>query len=58
MPQLDQVPEDSSEIPMRLSKEPWDVFQERLSGSYFLEDAEGFRPEIARIVARESFPCN
>jgi hypothetical protein len=47
VPQRGQVPENVSDEPV--SKEPWDVLQERVVGSYFAKDSRRIGPEIAFV---------
>jgi hypothetical protein len=39
-----------------VSKEPWDVFQERVAGSNFAKDSRRGGPAVARIVSAAALP--
>jgi hypothetical protein len=41
-----------------VSKQTWDVFQQRESWSHFAYDADGFRPEVSVVVFSLSLSCN
>lgn len=48
IPDLGQVSENASKVPV--SKESWDVLQERVSGSYLAKDPGGVGPHVALVV--------
>ena len=50
--ELGQLPDHGSAIPV--SKEPWNVLQQRPSGSHVPNGSKGFRPEIAFISSAAS----
>jgi len=53
IPALGQVSENSSEVPV--SKESWNVLQERVAGSYFANDPGGVRPHVSGVIGASAF---
>jgi hypothetical protein len=53
-PQRGQVTDDGAEVPMRLSKETWDVLQQHPAGSNDAKDIPRLWPQVPVVVGPET----